>query len=375
MAVYDAIVIGSGGVGSAALSHLARRGGRVLGIDRFRAPHDRGSSHGQSRIVRQAYFEHDNYVPLLVESYRQWAELETLAQKKLVNQVGVLQIGPVDGIVVPGVLHAAMRHGLKVEQLSAETVQERWPALRVADQLVGVLEVNAGYLAVESCIEAHLRAAQQCGAELRYGVEVHRWDPSQPLLLHTSDGELRTRRLIITPGAWAGDLLADLPVDFQIRRKSMFWYAPKQSQESVMESPPVFLFELPEGIFYGLPQIEADGVKLAEHSGGQIVEDPLTVDREVFPDDAARIEAFLSKCLPHVSLSRLRHEVCLYTMTPDEHFIVDRHPDCPDVVFAAGLSGHGFKFAPVLGQALADLALESATELPIEFLSLKRFDR
>jgi len=142
-----------------------------------------------------------------------------------------------------------------------------------------------------------------------------------------------------------------------------------------MESPPVFLFELPEGIFYGLPQIEADGVKLAEHSGGQIVEDPLTVDREVFPDDAARIEAFLSKCLPHVSLSQLRHEVCLYTMTPDEHFIVDRHPDCPDVVFAAGLSGHGFKFAPVLGQALADLALESATELPIEFLSLKRFDR
>ena len=370
MPTYDAIVLGTGGVGSAALFHLARRGVKVLGVDRFATPHDRGSSHGQSRIIRQAYFEHPDYTPLLLESYRLWSELATHANRQLYSEVGVLQIGPPDGEVVPGVLRAAQAHGLEVEQLTPAEIQRRWPALHVPAELTGVLEPRAGLLYVEACVAAHLEAAQNAGAEVQSPVEVHSWQPGPPVILQTSAGELTAEQLVVTAGAWAAPLLAELQLDLQVRRKSLFWYPPQRDDVAAYQLLPCFLYELPDGVFYGVPQLDERGVKIAEHSGGQPVADPLCVDRDVDPCDAERAERFIQKYVPDLTHSWSDHSACLYTMTPDANFLVDSHPEHPHVVFAAGLSGHGFKFAPVLGRALAELALDGTTDLPIGFLAI-----
>jgi len=370
MTVYDAVVVGTGGVGSAALYHLARRA-RVLGIDRFAPPHDRGSSHGQTRIIRQAYFEHPDYTPLVLESYRLWNGLEAEVGQKLYHEVGLLEVGPPDGIVVPGVLRAAEEHGLQVEQLAAAEIERRWPGLRVPENLTGVLETNAGYLKVEECVQSHLEAAQRAGAELRCSVEVQGWNGSDPIRLQTSEGEICTSKLIVTAGAWTPRLLADLGVKFEVRRKSLYWYATEGNQYAAANGFPGFLFELPSGIFYGFPQIDSQGVKLGDHAGGRVIEDPLEVDRDVDTQEQQAVEQFLQEYMPLVSSFCTNDAVCMYTMTPSENFVVDRHPKNPHVVVAAGLSGHGFKFTPVLGKALADLALDGGTELPIGFLSIK----
>ncbi len=370
---FDVIVLGAGGIGSAALYQLARRGVRVLGIDRFSPPHDRGSSHGQTRVIRQAYFEHPDYVPLLVESYRGWRELEQFANRRLFNQVGLIQAGPADGVVVPGVLRAAATHGLAVEQMTAGGVRRRWPGLAIPDELSGVFEPAAGYLLVEDCVRAHLEAASAAGGKLLTETEVASWTADgQEVRVRTERGEMRADRLIITAGAWAGRLLADLKVPLLIRRKSLFWFTTDAPEYDVSRGFPVFLFELPVGIYYGFPKLDERGVKFAEHSGGRLVENPLEVDRSIDPDEQHRLVDVLAMHLPGVSSNVTDHTVCLYTMSPDENFIVDRHPNHPSVVFAAGLSGHGFKFAPVLGKALAELALDGGTELPIKFLSLAR---
>lgn len=372
MQTYDAIVLGTGGVGSAALWHLARKGGRVLGLDRFQPPHDRGSSHGQTRIIRQAYFEHSNYTPLLIEAYRLWSELESQVGKQLYAEVGLLEVGPVDGIVVPGVLRSAAEHHLEVEQLTAGMIETRWPDLSVPSEYEGVFEKRAGYLLVEECVRSHLQAAQQAGAELLHSVEVLGWDAGELIRLRTSAGEFATARLVVTAGAWAGPLFADLDLHLKVRRTCLFWYATKDDRYAAHSGFPSFLFELPTGIFYGFPQIDDRGLKVAEHSGGELVEDPLHVDRELHPDDRRKIDVFLQKHFSQATLQQTDQAVCMYTMTPDEHFVVDRHPTCPQIVFAAGLSGHGFKFASVLGKALAEMAIDGGTDLPIGFLGLAR---
>jgi sarcosine oxidase len=372
MKQYDAIVLGAGGVGSAAMFHLAKRGAKVLGIDRFQPPHDRGSTHGHTRVIRQAYFEHADYVPLLKESYRLWHQLEQTAETKLFYQAGLVQAGPADGQVVPGVLRASAEHGIAVEQLSSAGVEKRWSGLR-AGNLAAVYEPSAGYLLVEDCVAAHLDAARAAGAELITDTEVRAWAAGDgEARVQTTRGEFTAGRLVIAAGAWAGKLLADLNVSLVVRRKSLFWFETDDPKYDVADFP-VFLFELPAGVFYGFPKLDARGVKVAEHTGGRIVEDPLAVDRNLDVGERQQLTNFLATHLPGVSHQVAHHVVCLYTMSPDENFIVDRHPQHANVVFAAGLSGHGFKFVPVLGRVLAELALDGGTKLPIDFLSLKRF--
>jgi len=374
MQTYDVIVLGVGGVGSAALYELARRGVRSLGIDRFRPPHDRGSSHGQTRVIRQAYFEHPDYVPLLRESYRLWRELEAAAGQKLLHLVGLLEMGPADGVVVPGVLRAAAEHRLDVEQVSADDVQQRWPGLRASRELVGVFERDAGYLLVENCLVAQLAAAQAAGARLLVDTVVHDWSADdRSVRVRTSAGEFEAGKLIVAAGAWASRVLGTLSFELQVRRKSLFWFETESRQYDVAAGCPVSLFELPTGVLYGFPSLDGRSVKIAEHTGGAAVADPTNVNRAIDPAEQRHIETFLAAHMPKVLPRVANHAVCLYTMSPDEHFIVDRHPLHANVVFAAGLSGHGFKFTPVLGQALVDLALDGATRLPIGFLSLQRF--
>jgi sarcosine oxidase len=370
---FDVIVLGVGGVGSAALDQLARRGLRVLGLDRFPPGHDRGSSHGRTRLIRQAYFEHPDYVPLLRRAYELWADLSARSGKTLYHQVGVLQAGRPNGTVVPGVLASARQHGLDVEELSEGEITARFPGLRVPPPLVAVFERRAGYLDVEDCVREAARQAVDHGATLQIGESVRGWKvEGSGVAVETDRGTYRANSLIVSAGAWAGTLLADLGIRFQVVRKSLYWYAAPERLYSPAHGFPGFLYETDRGSFYGFPRIDDEGLKSAEHSGGIPVSDPLRVDRNPDPGETIRVEQFLAEYLPEVTPEPLRFGTCLYTLSPDGHFVVDRHPEHPQVVFAAGLSGHGFKFTTVLGEVLADLAAHGSTRLPIGFLSCQR---
>ena len=374
--MYDCIVLGTGGIGSAALHHLARRGVNVLGIDRFRPGHDRGSSHGDTRVIRLAYMEHPDYVPLLFRAYDLWRSLEEDRGETLFVQTGLLQVGLAGGAVIQGVRKSAEEHRLEVDEVAPSdfgtSFGDRW-----ADAgMVGLYEKRAGFLYVEKCVEAHVEEARRSGAHLVTGESVLSWSADHAgVTVRTDKSSYAAQKLVITAGPWASGLLADIGMSLEVRRKPLLWYASTNAAHRLENGMPTFLFETPEGIFYGFPQIDAAGVKIAEHMGGQVVDDPLDVRREVDASDREPVEAFARRYLQGITTDLEKSAVCMYTMSPDEHFVVDVHPEEPRVAFAAGLSGHGFKFAAVLGEALADLIERGETGLPIEFLSLERLAR
>ena len=379
---FDCIVVGTGGVGSAACDHLARRGARVLGLDRFPPGHDRGSSHGDTRIIRQAYFEHPDYVPMLLRAYELWQDLSLRTGKKLYHEVGIIEVGPPSGIVISGVLEAARAHGLPLERVSNAEAATRFPGLSIPDDMEVLFERRAGYLRVEECVVAHCEEAVKNGAVLQHGEVVRRWAPDgRGVRVETDQRTYRAQSLILTAGAWAGQLLGDLGLALEVLRMPLVWYATRGDGYREENGFPTFLFETAAGRFYGFPQIDGHGIKIARHtdtrSAGhtkqrEVVADPLALDRSLRPGDREPVEAFLAAHCPQVRSECVRHAVCMYTMTPDEHFAVGLHPDYPAVALAAGLSGHGFKFTGVLGEALADLVLEGQTSLPIGFLGLER---
>ncbi len=368
--MFDVIVLGTGGVGSAATYHAARRGLRVLGIDRFPWCHDRGSSHGHTRIIRMAYFEHPDYVPLLRRAYDLWDELSKLSGLRLFERSGLLQIGPMSGIVIPGVIASALQHRLPIEQLSVSDVQRRFPGFAVPNGCTAVFEKNAGYLLVKSCVLKHLELAKSLGGEFIIGESIKGWQAEKDcVVVQTDRATYRSKKLIITAGAWADSLLGSLGMSLTIRRKHLHWRA---TTSDVYRGGPCFFYEMPNGFFYGFPHLDDRGIKVAEHSGGETVADPRTASRDEDPVDTDRIDHFLRQAMPDVSRTRTAHEVCFYTMSCDENFFVDRHPQNPNVAFAAGLSGHGFKFASALGEILVDLVCDGGSPLPIDFLSVKR---
>jgi sarcosine oxidase len=371
---YDVIVIGTGGVGSAALYHLAKRGVTALGLDRFPPGHDRGSSHGKTRVIRQAYFEHPDYVPLLLRAYELWEELSQRAGKRLYHEIGLLQLGLPEGQVVRGVLEAARLHNLQVDQLTGKEAATLFPAFSIHPSWQAVFERRAGYLDVQDCVVAHADQAQKLGAELRTGVTVLQWKcENDEVVVETDAGQCFSKRLVIAGGAWNASLLADLGIPLEVRRKFVAWYPITNDMLRADRGCPAFLYETAIGVFYGIPAIDELGVKFARHDGGEPVLDPLTVNRAVSKEEAWELGLFARTFLPYADYRVPLHSVCMYTMSPDENFIVDLHPDHPNIAFAAGLSGHGFKFTSVLGEALADLALERKTGLPIGFLNCRRF--
>jgi len=373
MQTFDVIVLGVGGVGSAAFYHLANSGASVLGIEQFGLAHDRGSSHGQTRLIRQTYFEHPDYVPLVQRAFASWTALEQLSGAELYRQVGLIQIGPPTGEVIRGVRASAAEHHLPIENLSARESRQRFPGLHVADDWEAVYETRAGYLFVERCVEAHIAAAKACGATLHLNESVRNWNVSGGTVRVTTDrGEYEAKRLVIAAGAWSVPLLAELGIRLEVRRKPLYWYQTRTDDYRADRGFPGFLFDLAEGCFYGFPQIDEQGLKVAEHSGGRVVSDPSNIDRELDAADEARVSGFVQRYLPSVSSTRTQHAVCMYTMSPDGHFILDRHPQHPEVAMVAGLSGHGFKFAGILGEELARLALDGTVDPRARFLALKR---
>jgi sarcosine oxidase len=369
---YERIVIGLGGVGSAALYHLARRGIRTLGLEQFTIAHDHGSSHGHTRIIRQAYFEHPAYVRLLQRADTLWCELQDETGQRLFDRVGLIEVGPPDGIVLPGVERSVAEHRLPILRLTAAELQRDYPGFNVPEGMHVVVEPTAGLLHVERCVAAHARRAQDLGAVIATDEDVVQIEPrDRQIHVRTTRNHYCAEGAVLCAGAWSPALLEDFPL--RVVRKHLHWFHSPDPRMHVDQGCPVFFYEMPNGYFYGFPAIDELGVKLAEHSGGESVDDPSRVPRDADPTDDARVFEFVRQCLPLVTGQRLHHAVCMYTLTPDEHFIVDGHPRWTNVVVAAGLSGHGFKFAPVLGEILADLSLHGHTAWNIEFLRAGRF--
>ena len=377
---FDAIVIGTGGMGAAALMHLAARGARVCGLDRFPPGHVRGSSHGQTRLIRLAYFEHPDYVPLLRRAYALWHELEAASGRRLLVESGLLMAGPPDGEVLAGAVASAAIHSLPIERMTSREAMARWPLIRLPDEWAAVHEARGGYLFVEDCVRAHAAEAVRLGARIEHGAAVRDWRTvghdgrSGHVVVETDRGSYAADRLVITAGAWATDLLHMPSLSLRVLRKSLFWYEPEAAVrgDHAAGTLPCFAFDTPTGFFYGFPAVDARGVKIAEHTGGTPVADPLAVDRSIDAVERARVEAVLAAHLPGVCGPLSEHAACLYTMSPDGHFVVSLHPQHARVAIAAGFSGHGFKFASVMGEILADLALEGKTSHPIGFLSPER---
>ncbi len=360
-------------MGSAALYHLARRGLRVLGLEPFGVAHDRGSSHGQTRIIRKAYFEHPAYVPLLHRAYTLWGELEAIVGRQLFWRTGLLLSGPPGGPIIGGVERAGREHRLAIERLTPDEAAARFEGFSLPASDTVLFEPDAGFLRVEECVRAHVNAALMAGASLNIGRPVDSWSArGDEVIVRSGEAEYSTRSLVVTAGAWAGCLLSDAGFPLEVRRKVVFWYQPADDTYDLERGCPVYGFDTAEGFMYGFPAIDASGVKVAQHSGGRTVDDPGTVERGLLPGDEEPVRTFVQRYLPRLRPVPRQHSVCLYTMTPDEHFIIDRHPGHSNVVLAAGFSGHGFKFASVVGSILADLVEKGETGEPIAFLSATR---
>jgi sarcosine oxidase len=369
----DVIVWGLGGMGSAAAWRLATAGARVIGLDQFGPAHDRGSSHGETRIIRKAYFEHPDYVPLLDVAYGLWRDLEQGLSSPLFHEVGLFLAGAPESVAVRGTVAAAAEHGLPLERLTAAQARGRFPGFQFDDQFEVVWERQAGYLEVERCVLAQLQRAREHGADLRFHTPLLGWhEDDRGVTVETAQGSLRSRSLVVCAGPWSRDLVPGL----EVRRKPVFWF-PAPEELALQRGAGTFFFDLPDGQFYGFPsrnhgQTSPATFKLAEHTGGELVGDPREVDRSQHPADLELIRGFLRRHIPGAGSEPTCHSVCLYTLTADHHFIVDRHPEFSRVMVGAGFSGHGFKFTPVIGQALADLALHGGTSLPIAFLGWQR---
>ncbi|MFM7207807.1 MAG: N-methyl-L-tryptophan oxidase, partial [Planctomycetaceae bacterium] len=348
---FDVIVAGAGGMGTAAAAHLARRGVRVLALDRFPPGHGRGSSHGQTRLIRLAYFEHPDYVPLLRRGRDLWRDLERDTGAALLTECGLVSSGPAAGAVIAGTLRSARDHGLAIERLAPREALHRWPALRIPDAWEAVFEPEAGHLAVEACVRAHAAVATAHGGVIEADHEIRGWRAEgDAVLVETARETIAGGRLVLCPGPWAAGLLALPAIPFTVLRKSLFWYAPSAGLAAADAAAlPAYAFDTPQGFFYGFPMLDGRGLKIAEHTGGRTVADPLVVDRAIDDGEQAAIEEVLATHLPGVGRTRTAHEVCLYTMSPDHHFVVGMHPGHPQVAIAAGFSGHGFKFASVIG--------------------------
>jgi sarcosine oxidase len=356
---YDVILVGLGAMGSAAAFHLARNGRRVLGLDRFAPPHQAGSSHGQTRIIREAYFEHPTYVPLVQRAYELWEELERLSGAPLLRPTGGLMMGPPDGVLVSGAKRSADTHRLRHEVLTAAEIRRRFPALTPEDDMSGIWEPRAGVLFPERCIAAHLTLAAQSGAQFRFEEPALRWHASADGVgVITPKSEYVAAHLIISAGSWIESLVPDLKLPFTIERQVQFWFEPANSPALFYpERCPIHLWQFDEQrFFYGFPDVGC-GVKVACHHDGEVTM-PDRVNRQIAPGELASMRAIVRRFLPLADGPLRSTTVCLYTNTPDQHFWIDRHPQYPQVLLASPCSGHGFKFSSVIGEILCSLVCQ-----------------
>lgn len=371
---YDVVIAGLGAMGSAAAFHLARRGARVLGLDRFAPPHAFGSSHGRTRIIREAYYEHPLYVPLVRRAYDLWAELEEESGRRISLRTGGLMIGPPDSTLVAGARRSALEHGLPFRELSAAELRERVPAFQPADDMVAIEEPRAGILFPETCIEAHLELARKAGAELRMDEPVVGWRATDGgVEVTTERGRYAAGRLVLAVGAWLPGLIGELRLPLAVNRQVLHWFRPDPPTHLFdPERFPIFMWESAPGMmWYGFPDT-GDGVKVAVHHHGEPA-DPDTLRRSVTDEEAAPVEALLRRFMPAALGPRIESAVCMYTNTPDHHFIIDAHPAHPHVLLVSPCSGHGFKFSAAVGELVADLVTGAPARFDLAPFAAGRF--
>ncbi|MCB9521739.1 MAG: N-methyl-L-tryptophan oxidase [Myxococcales bacterium] len=376
--MWDAVVLGLGGVGAFALRALAQRGVKAVGVEQFESGHDRGSSHGETRVFRHAYFEHADYVPLLLHSTAEFRALGEAVGRPLIEACGTLLVGERDCDVLAAAEAAARRHGIDVEGLGTDELRARFPQFSVPDGHRGLFEPGGGFVRPEESIRAALEEARRLGAELRTGVRVERIEEgSDGVTLHTSSGQLRARRLIVTAGAWTAKLVPALARRLRVSLQVQAWITPPDpALVDPARFPAWLIVRGDEPPLYGIPHDPRAGgavrAKVALH-GRREACDPDAPRRALTDDDLEELLGVVRRWLPALGERVADVKSCLYTVTPDDHFVVDRVPGMDHVCCVAGLSGHGFKLTPALGQAVADLSLDGAGALPVGFLTLARF--
>lgn len=373
---FDTIIVGIGGMGSAAAWQLARRRQRVLGLERFDIPHTMGSSHGVTRIIRLPYHEDPAYVPLLRRAYELWREIEARSGERLLVITGSIDGGPEDGSVFQGALASARLHELQHEVLTAAEINARFPGYRLPTLLRAVFQPEGGFVVSERAIVAHVRAAQASGAEIRARERVLDWAPrlgGDGVAVTTDKGRYEAARLVLTAGAWMAELAPPLRRLAVPERQVLAWLQPQRPELFAPDRFPVFNLDVDEGRYYGLPIYEVPGFKFGRyhHRGENASAD--TIRREVDAEDEALLRQFAERYFPEGSGPTMALRTCIFTNTPDEHFILDRHPEHEQVILASPCSGHGYKFCSVIGEILADLATgDGTTRHEISFLRLNR---
>lgn len=382
---YDFIIVGLGTAGSATCMTLARRGYKVLGLDRYSPPHTLGSHHGLSRSVRRAYLEGNSYVPMALRSWDLWRKLEKDCGQQLLITTGNLTIGPLGSPAVSGFLQSAQKHNIPHDSLDAREIRTRWPQLTPSDDFCGGLEREAGIVLPEQSITAFLSEAEKAGADLQCGKFVEDWNENTTIVkVRTTTGTFEAGRVLIAAGAWSRSLLRLENDVLQPQRVIVHWLEPPHDKEYSLNYFPVNFWQVPEtnnsafpeGFkeFYSLPALEPGSpVKVAFHNGLSNC-DPRTMTREVYEDEKESIKEVISEYLPDLSGCPMHSEVCLYTMTPDKHFYLGRRPGSKNVLGVA-LAGHGFKFAPLLGELLADLLLDLPSSIDVSTFSPDRFEQ
>jgi len=368
---YDVVVVGVGGMGSAALYHLARRGKRALGLERFDLLHEHGSSHGLSRIIRLAYFEHPDYVPLVRRAYELWRELEAEAGEQLLHVTGIVEGG---AHVLEGVLRACAVHDLEHESLSGAEVARRFPAYRLPEEMEVVYQRDGGFVVPERCIVAHVNGALARGAVVRARERVLEWaETEHGVRIRTDRGAVAAERVVFTAGAWSQDVARLRSGTVEAVRQALAWFQPARPELFLPERMPVFNLVLDGEHFYGFPAFGIPGVKLGFYDTAAESGDPDTISRAPTLADEVPLRAFAERYLPDGAGPTLALKTCLYEPSPDGHFVIDAHPESEHAVVAAGFSFHGFKFSSVVGEILADLALDGSTSHDIELFRLDRF--
>ena len=372
---YDVAIVGLGAMGGAAAYHLARRGLRVVGFDRHSPPHDQGSSHGETRIIREAYAEGVAYVKIVQRAYELWAELEEESGRDLYLQTGGLMFGSAGSEVVSGAETSAKTHNLAYEKLSADEIRHRYKIFTPDDDMSAISDPRAGILYPEACVEAHMELAERHGAELFFDDPVISWSStSSGVTVTTEAGTYSAQSLILAAGAWLPRLLNGLEVPLQVERQVLMWHEPITNSDLFSpEQCPIFIWDTGPGVhFFGFPDL-GTGVKVARMHYGETTS-PEGLRRETDSDDLPPVQSFLERYMPDVPGRLLDSQVCMFTNTPDEDFLVDLHPEYQNVVIASPCSGHGFKFASAMGEILADLATAGESNLDISMFGLDRFN-
>jgi sarcosine oxidase len=370
----DIAVIGVGAMGSMALWRLAERGMRVIGFEQFEPAHNRGSSFGESRIIRTAYNEDPRYVPLVRRAFDLWRELESVTNSSLLTVTGILSIGQPEGDIVDGTLLSARTHGLEHTILDRERMSRRYPQHRLNPGDIAVYEDAAGILPPEATILAAVQRAESLGARILRNTRVDALRPAGDWVeIASEDSTFRVRHVIVGVGPWLGAFLPELEFPVSVARQVVAWFPVRNVDDFRNEQFPVFIHDIGGGHSrYGFPTLDSKTVKLAVHHEGDLTTAD-TVDREVHTRDLSPVQEFIEEYLVGVEPRAVHSHVCMYTNTPDHHFLVGSLQDKPWMTVLGGFSGHGFKFAPVIGDAAADLATTGKTASAFELFSLDRF--